>query len=63
MGGIEIPTFGGWQITAHYKETDLTFTVWVLRLPNEEAESDSTIAAERGQLPAATQPHFCRWGD
>ena len=37
MGGIDIPLFGCWQITGHYTDQDLTFTVWVMPLPEEEA--------------------------
>jgi hypothetical protein len=37
MGGIEIPTFGCWQITGRYKDTDLTFTVWVASVEKETA--------------------------
>ena len=37
MGGIDIPLFGCWQITGHYTDQELTFTVWVTPLPADEA--------------------------
>jgi hypothetical protein len=39
MGGIEIPVFGCWQVTGHYKDADLTFTVWVAHAPEETADA------------------------
>jgi protein involved in polysaccharide export with SLBB domain len=27
--GIHLPTFGCWEITAHYEDDELTFVVWV----------------------------------
>ena len=32
MGGIDIPVLGCWQITGHYKDAELTFTVWVTQI-------------------------------
>jgi hypothetical protein len=29
MTGINFPTIGCWQITAHYEDDELTFVVWV----------------------------------
>jgi len=29
MAGINFPTIGCWQITAHYEDDELTFVVWV----------------------------------
>jgi hypothetical protein len=40
MGGISIPTFGCWEITARYRNDELTFVVWVTRLPEQEAAPD-----------------------
>jgi hypothetical protein len=52
MGGIEIPVFGCWQITGHYKDQDLTFTVWVAP-PREEASSDtSSPISDQPSVPA-----------
>jgi hypothetical protein len=36
MSGIDIPTFGCWEITGHYKDQELSFTVWVTRGSEEE---------------------------
>jgi hypothetical protein len=41
IGGIEIPVFGCWQLTGHYKDQDLIFTLWVA--PPSSADS-STIS-------------------
>ena len=35
MGGIDIPAFGCWEITGHYKDRELSFTVWVAPLPED----------------------------
>lgn len=37
VGGISIPVFGCWEITGHYKDQDLTFTIWVTSLPRQES--------------------------
>ncbi|SRR5712692_7517675 len=31
VGGIDFPTFGCWEISAHYEDDDLTFVVWVAK--------------------------------
>jgi hypothetical protein len=36
MGGIQIPLFGCWEITGHYKDQELTFIVWVAPLTETE---------------------------
>jgi hypothetical protein len=36
MSGINIPTFGCWEITGRYKDQELSFTVWVTRGSEEE---------------------------
>jgi hypothetical protein len=37
MGGIQIPVFGCWKITGHYKDQELSFVVWVT--PHTEQKS------------------------
>ena len=44
MGFISVPTFGCWQIAAHYKDQELSFVVWVTQRPDEEPPS-STIGS------------------
>jgi hypothetical protein len=39
MGGISIPADGCWQITGHYGDQDLTFTVWVTSLTKQKFSS------------------------
>jgi len=34
MGGVNIPSFGCWEITGHYKDQELSFTVWVAARPS-----------------------------
>ena len=29
VGGISIPVFGCWEVSGHYKDQDVTFTIWV----------------------------------
>jgi hypothetical protein len=36
MGGISIPVFGCWEITGHYEDKELSFTIWVTSLPGQE---------------------------
>jgi hypothetical protein len=31
VGGIDFPTTGCWQISAHYENEELTFVVWVAK--------------------------------
>jgi hypothetical protein len=46
MGGMEIPTFGCWEITGHYKDQTLSFIVWVTSLPEEASPSDISMPAQ-----------------
>ena len=39
MGFMSIPVFGCWEITARYKDQELTFIVWVTPLPQEESSA------------------------
>jgi len=36
MGGISIPAFGCWQVIGHYKDQQLSFTVWVAPLAEQK---------------------------
>jgi hypothetical protein len=58
MGGIEIPVFGCWQITGHYKDADLTFTVWVARAAEEAADSALSETQEQARSPEAAPPRI-----
>jgi len=42
IGGISIPTYGCWEITARYDEQVLTFTVWVTSLTTQESSSHAS---------------------
>jgi hypothetical protein len=35
MGGIQIPVFGCWLVTGHYKDEEISFTVWVVNHTEE----------------------------
>ncbi len=39
VGGISIPVFGCWQVTGHYKDRELTFSVWVTPRPEQKPSS------------------------
>jgi hypothetical protein len=56
MGGIEIPVFGCWQVTGHYKDQDLTFTVWVAP-PREEESSDASSQISDQPSLQEPEPH------
>jgi len=34
--GMDVPIFGCWEFTGHYKDQDVTFTIWVTSLTQEE---------------------------
>jgi hypothetical protein len=60
MSGINIPTFGCWEITGRYRDQELTFTVWVTRGPEEESTSGVDLTPAHAQprridVDAATQ--------
>ena len=62
MGGISIPVFGCWEITGHYQDQELTFTVWVTFLPKQEQSSGASsppsaqkTTARRIQIDGNTQ--------
>jgi hypothetical protein len=58
IGGISIPVFGCWEITGHYKDQELKFTVWVTALPEQKtfAAESSEATSEVPPTPQAT-PH------
>jgi hypothetical protein len=57
MGGIEIPMFGCWKITGHYKDQELSFIVWVTPLSERELSSgESSPTISRGPTAPYTEP-------
>ena len=54
MGGIDIPVFGCWQVTGHYKDQDLSFTVWVTHVP-EQKPSYGAPSPMISQVPSAQE--------
>lgn len=61
MGGINIPVFGCWQVTGHYQDQELSFTVWVTPLP-EQKPSSGASSPTISQVPSAqeTEPRRIR---
>jgi len=53
IGGISIPADGCWQITGHYDEQDVTFTVWVTSLTKQKSSSH---ASSSDILPEQSAP-------
>jgi hypothetical protein len=57
MGGIEIPVFGCWKITGHYKDQELSFIVWVTPLRERELSSgESSPTISQGPTAPYTEP-------
>ena len=57
MGGVSIPMFGCWEITGHYKDQKLSFTVWVTPLPERKLPSgESSPAVSQKPSAPATAP-------
>jgi hypothetical protein len=50
VGGINIPLFGCWQMTGHYKDQELSFTVWVTGLAQESQLSSAPAGARHRVL-------------
>ena len=46
MGGINISVFGCWLVTGHYKDEEISFTVWVVNHTEEEPPDPSTIVSQ-----------------
>jgi len=51
IGGISLPVLGCWEITGHYKDEELSFTVWVTLSPEQNA-----IAAEPSEATSEVPP-------
>lgn len=47
MGGISIPTYGCWRVTAQYRNQKLSYTAWVVRDPQEERSSAIPSTAQQ----------------
>jgi hypothetical protein len=47
MIGVEIPVFGCWTFTGHYKDHDVTFTLWVTSYTEEERSVHAQVLALR----------------
>jgi len=41
MGGIIIPASGCWQVTGHFRDQELSFTVWVAPIPQNQRPPDN----------------------
>jgi hypothetical protein len=54
MGGISIPVFGCWEVTGHYKDQELTFTIWVTLLSGQEPSSRASSPETSSVPPART---------
>jgi TonB-like protein len=54
MGGFNIPVSGCWQVTGHYKDQDLSFTVWVARPPEQKAPSRVSSSSLSSSLSSAS---------
>jgi hypothetical protein len=54
MGGISIPVFGCWEVTGHYKDQELTFTIWVTSLPGQVPSSRMSSPVISSVPPAKT---------
>ncbi len=51
IGGISLPVLGCWEITGHYKNEELSFTIWVTLSPEQNA-----IAAEPSEATSEVPP-------
>jgi hypothetical protein len=56
MGGIEIPAFGCWQINGHYKDTELTFNVWVAPAAEEKTLAKPSAETQEQARSPETAP-------
>ncbi|MGC1290474.1 MAG: energy transducer TonB, partial [Candidatus Acidiferrales bacterium] len=60
MGGISVPTYGCWEITAQYNDQELIYTAWVVRGAQEErpfaiSSTAQQSAPRRIRVDAATE--------
>jgi hypothetical protein len=53
MGGIDIPVYGCWEINGHYKDADLSFTVWVTPHYDKESPPSEQVGEPESSKPAA----------
>lgn len=49
--GISVPVFGCWEFTGHYKDQDVTFTIWVTSYTEEEKSLHALTLALRSPTP------------
>jgi hypothetical protein len=52
MGGITMPVFGCWLVTGHYKDEEISFTVWVVNHEEDSPSPDSsTVVSQESSAP------------
>lgn len=57
--GMNVPVFGCWELTGHYKDQDVTFTIWVTSLTEEERSLEAQARALRSRpVKAARRVHI-----
>jgi hypothetical protein len=56
MGGISIPVSGCWQVTGHFRDRELSFTVWVVPIPESERPSEEPPPATSEGLALPADP-------
>jgi len=57
VGGIGIPVFGCWQVTGQYLDQQLSFTVWVIPLPQQKMPAgDATPPVSQVRPSVGTVP-------
>lgn len=54
VGGISVPAYGCWEITGHYGDQEVTFTVWVTSLTTHEPSSHASSPETLPEQPART---------
>jgi hypothetical protein len=54
VGGISIPAYGCWEITGHYDDQEVTFTVWVTELRAQEPSSVASSSEIQPEEPTQT---------
>jgi Gram-negative bacterial TonB protein C-terminal len=45
--GMDVPVFGCWEFTGHYKDQDVTFTIWVTSYTEQERSLHALALAHR----------------
>lgn len=51
MGGIQIPVFGCWLVTARYKDEEVGFTVWVVNHTEDEPYPFDVVVSRESPAP------------